>query len=60
MSTVTFIVKADGKQIHEETFPITGLAALEEVGKNVTLQCLTPTDLDITFVFDPPLVVPEA
>lgn len=55
----TFTV--DGEVVKEQTFPITGLREVEQVGcLPIKIEGYGYSELEVTFTFEPPLLIPGA
>lgn len=55
--TQTYII--DGETVKEDTFPITDMTSIEEVGcPPVVIDGFGKATLEVRFTFDPPLIVP--
>jgi hypothetical protein len=61
MVTVTQTFTVDGEVAKQQTFPITGLRAVEEIGcPPIKIEGFGQGEVSVTFTFDPPLLVPGA
>lgn len=59
--TVTQKYIIDGEVVKEDTFPITGMDRIDGVGcPPITIDGFGRSKLEVRFMFDPPLIVPEA